>query len=684
MKILKKCKNVFLCTCMMVLVLSFTVLAEEDTQLNDTVLDNSKEYIYEMTLDNDEYTYSGEEITPDVTISVYDDSVLVENTGLVEGVDYELEYLNNKNAGTAEVKVKGLGDFEGILDLSKEFKILRASINNAEVSLSANMYTYDGKVKKPAVTVKVNGIKLSSSDDYSLAYANNKEVGKNAKVTITGKGNYTGKVTKTFQIKLAKPDFSLSRAYNEIGISIEKVTGATGYRIYRSENPKSDYERIATIKTTKNASYTDTGLSHNKKYYYKVRAYRVVNGKTYYSDYTGYKYRLTRVEAPVLEKVSKKNYNTLTISWDRVEGATGYRVYRSKSKNGEYERIATLNGNENLSYDNTGLVCGRRYYYKVRAYRTENGTKYQGSYSNVKYNNTRPAKTKITGESLYDSKKVTLRWEKASVASGYEIYRATSKNGTYKLVKTITSSKTLEWTNTGLTKGKIYYYKIRAYREIDGRKVYGLYSAVFKKEKAGWKYTTSDGRKVKLYYNSKGELVTDVSQLIGKQDSYVIRVNKQRCTVTVYAKDGKNGYIIPVRSFVCSPGATTPTGTFYTPAKYRWHELMGPCWGQWNTRIVDGFLFHSVFYNSFQNNNALSVSAYNKLGTICSHGCVRLTAGDAKWIYDNCDLGTKVIIYNSSISGPFGKPSAYKLPYWHTWDPTDPNKFDKCDSYGCH
>jgi len=122
MKILKKCKNVFLCTCMMVLVLSFTVLAEEDTQLNDTVLDNSKEYIYEMTLDNDEYTYSGEEITPDVTISVYDDSVLVENTGLVEGVDYELEYLNNKNAGTAEVKVKGLGDFEGIWIYQKNLR----------------------------------------------------------------------------------------------------------------------------------------------------------------------------------------------------------------------------------------------------------------------------------------------------------------------------------------------------------------------------------------------------------------------------------------------------------------------------------------------------------------------------------------------------------------------------------
>lgn len=175
-----------------------------------------------------------------------------------------------------------------------------------------------------------------------------------------------------------------------------------------------------------------------------------------------------------------------------------------------------------------------------------------------------------------------------------------------------------------------------------------------------------------------------MSNIIGKQSSYVIKVNKQQNCVTVYAKDGSNGYIIPVKAMICSTGYSTPTGTFYTPAKYRWHTLMGPSYGQWCTRIYKSFLFHSVFYNGYNNNNALSVSAYNKLGITASHGCVRLTAGDAKWIYDNCKLSTKVIIYNSSTSGPLGKPSAYKLPYWHTWDPTDPNMKSKCKSRGCH
>lgn len=188
----------------------------------------------------------------------------------------------------------------------------------------------------------------------------------------------------------------------------------------------------------------------------------------------------------------------------------------------------------------------------------------------------------------------------------------------------------------------------------------------------------------KFYYNGNGEIVKDVRNIIGKQDSYTIKVNKKMNTVTVYAKDGDNGYIIPVVAFVCSTGNATPTGTFSTPAKFRWLELMGPSWGQWCTQIVDDFLFHSVYYNSYNNNMTLAVGEYNKLGTTCSHGCIRLTAGDAKWIYDNCKLKTKVTIYNSSDAGPFGKPKAMKLSSSHTWDPTDPVAYKKCQQQGCH
>lgn len=215
---------------------------------------------------------------------------------------------------------------------------------------------------------------------------------------------------------------------------------------------------------------------------------------------------------------------------------------------------------------------------------------------------------------------------------------------------------------------------------VDGKRKYGPMSKTYVSIPTGWIYTDN----YKVYYDKNGNLVKDLRRIIGPQSSYVIKVNKQRNVVTVYAKDGNNGYIIPVVSFVCSAGHPTPVGTFYTPAKYRWLRLIGPSWGQWCTGIKGDFLFHSVYYMKENNNKTLPVATYNRLGNTESHGCVRLRAGDAKWLYDNCRVGTKVIIYNSSYAGPYGKPSFAKLPYWHTWDPTDPTAYKYCRAYHCH
>ncbi|WOO36278.1 L,D-transpeptidase family protein [Anaerocolumna sp. AGMB13020] len=153
---------------------------------------------------------------------------------------------------------------------------------------------------------------------------------------------------------------------------------------------------------------------------------------------------------------------------------------------------------------------------------------------------------------------------------------------------------------------------------------------------------------------------------------YYIKVNKQQNVVTVYEKDENGKYTVPVRAMVCSVGADTPLGVFKTPIKYRWKLLMGDVWGQYSTRIVRGILFHSVWYYKMDA-STLSATQYNKLGTTASHGCVRLTVEDAKWIYDNCAVGTTVEIYNGKDPGPLGKPVAAKLPVGTGWDPTDPD-----------
>lgn len=161
-------------------------------------------------------------------------------------------------------------------------------------------------------------------------------------------------------------------------------------------------------------------------------------------------------------------------------------------------------------------------------------------------------------------------------------------------------------------------------------------------------------------------------QTSASQKQYLIKVNRRMCVVTIYEQDSKGKFTVPVKAMLCSPGWDTPLGTFYTPQKYRWKLLKDDVWGQYSTRITTGILFHSVWYYE-QDPSTLSIKQFNKLGTICSHGCVRLDVKDVKWIYDNCGIGTKVVIYDSDNPGPLGKPKAIKINSSAKmgYDPTD-------------
>lgn len=167
------------------------------------------------------------------------------------------------------------------------------------------------------------------------------------------------------------------------------------------------------------------------------------------------------------------------------------------------------------------------------------------------------------------------------------------------------------------------------------------------------------------------------------EGEYSIKVNRATNCVTVYDGEGS-----AVRAMICSVGkaeSPTPTGTYKTSEKLRWHALFGNEYGQYCTRITGHILFHSVPYFS-QNENDLNTANYNSLGTADSMGCVRLTVADAKWIFDNCPLGTSVTIFDGTESDdPLGKPAAIKLgsaaPY-PTWDPTDPAENNPYNSLG--
>jgi len=185
----------------------------------------------------------------------------------------------------------------------------------------------------------------------------------------------------------------------------------------------------------------------------------------------------------------------------------------------------------------------------------------------------------------------------------------------------------------------------------------------------GWQYI--DG--YKYYFGADGKLVQDLDPVIGIQSSYQIKINKEMSHLTVYAKDGENGYIMPVKTMLTTVGDDTPIGTFRTPEKHRWRLMVNGAYTQYDTRIKPGagFLIHSVIFET-ENNRTLWVDTFNQLGAQRSLGCVRVTTGNAKWIYDNCPLGTEIIIYNGQDKSPLPVPEQIPIPQWQNWDPTDP------------
>ena len=273
--------------------------------------------------------------------------------------------------------------------------------------------------------------------------------------------------------------------------------------------------------------------------------------------------------------------------------------------------------------------------------------------------------TKNVSQTVKENVAVTLT---ANASKGYGapyLYRFTETyNGKSKTVQNYSTDNTYSFTISG---GGIHKYTV-AIQDCEGQTI--SYSLTISVGKNGWYYENG----YKFYYKDNVKQL-DLDGILPKQSSYYIKVNRTACTITVYAKDGNNGYIIPVKRFACSvglPSTPTPTGTYYTSDKYRWHTLMGPSYGQYCTRVVNGIFFHSVAgYNMTSYN--LNARDYNNLGSPASHGCIRLCVRDAKWIYDNCSSGTRVTIYDSSDPGPLGKPSTIKIPSWQNWDPTDPN-----------
>ncbi len=195
-------------------------------------------------------------------------------------------------AGTYYLAVEGSRDATG----PYSFGIYRyMSISPASVSLSVKSYVYDGLAKKPDVTVKLGSMMLKKGTDYTVSYSSNKNVG-DGKVTVIGKGTYNGSVIKTFTIKPKGTSLSKLTSKSK-GFKIKwkkQEVQTSGYQIQYATKSSFSNKRTKTITSRTKTTITLKNLKAKKKYYVRIRTYKMVSGKKLYSAWSGVKKVKTR------------------------------------------------------------------------------------------------------------------------------------------------------------------------------------------------------------------------------------------------------------------------------------------------------------------------------------------------------------------------------------------------------
>ena len=247
-----------------------------------------------------------------------------------------------------------------VLETAEIPALSRISISKASVTLSTSTYAYDGKAKKPGVTVKLNGKTLKNGTDYTVSYSNNTKVG-TATVKITGKGNYTGSVSKTYSIK---------NNFKKATVSSISTKAFTGKNITQSITVKYNGK---TLK--KGTDYT-VSYSNNKSI---GTATVKITGKGSYTGTITKTFKINPAKQEIQKLTAKSK--AFFVDWAQKGSATGYEIqYATNSKFTSAKKV-TITNNKTDTKTISKLSGKKKYYVRVRSYTTVKGTKYYGAWS---------------------------------------------------------------------------------------------------------------------------------------------------------------------------------------------------------------------------------------------------------------------------------------------------------------
>ncbi|MGN0531857.1 MAG: fibronectin type III domain-containing protein [Eubacterium sp.] len=268
------------------------------------------------------------------------------------------------------------------------------------------------------------------------------------------------------QMPASSSNIEVSQTSSGILVKYATVDDVTGYYIYRSTGKDSGYTRVGVVDSCGVNSFLDTNIQLNTTYYYKTKRYVVKNGTTYTSSLSTNPSQgiMLSLDSPGNFVVTRKTPTSVSLTWNEVNKATSYIVYYKISGKEWHATQPTEDTHINIG----GLTTGKNYVFQVYA-RNRIGASEPSVQKTV-----RVQPPQVKGVSLTNkSSGIKISWTKQSGVSGYRIYRSTSKTSGYTAVATVTSGSTTSYTDTGVTVGKRYYYRVRSYVNVGDNKCFG-------------------------------------------------------------------------------------------------------------------------------------------------------------------------------------------------------------------
>ncbi|MBE5935422.1 MAG: hypothetical protein E7262_06480 [Lachnospiraceae bacterium] len=337
----------------------------------------------------------------------------------------------------------------------------------------AYTYIYTGGEIKPSIRVKYGNVWLQQGTYYSVEYEDNVDIGK-CTVTVKAEGE-KAYGTKKLNLNIIPPALEETEvetvSKNSIRLKWKNNDIYDGYEVYRFDSVQKKYRFVKYVVNA--GEYVDTKLNAGITYYYKVRGYKESNKVKYCSAFSE-----TLVASTELNKTrlvyNSTSSSSIKLAWYTVTGATGYELFKYNSASKAYKKIAILPASKTVYLD-TGLQPLSKNYYVVRAYKKVNDETMYAEYSEKLAAYVAPGKVTNVSTIAEVGRKVLISWNKVQNASGYQVYVADAQNGNYRLMSNI-APQYLRIRVVDVPTNKTFYYKVRSYKKIDGKILYGDFS----------------------------------------------------------------------------------------------------------------------------------------------------------------------------------------------------------------